>query len=117
MRFSMTGQEKGDLLIHVTTWASLTVYGINADEKQQQRYLLGKNCVYVPNLPTCYNEGIKIQTGYQISKTRDKGSNLQSYVYWVRNWNNSVKKHKRVKTKVLSTLNNYVQEIKISMVG
>jgi hypothetical protein len=27
MRFSMTGQEKGDLLIHVTTWASLTVYG------------------------------------------------------------------------------------------
>jgi hypothetical protein len=26
MRFSMTGQEKGDLLIQVTAWAGLTVY-------------------------------------------------------------------------------------------
>jgi hypothetical protein len=25
MKFSMTGQEKGDLLIQVTTWAGLTV--------------------------------------------------------------------------------------------
>jgi len=25
MKFSMTGQEKGDLLIQVTAWASLTV--------------------------------------------------------------------------------------------
>jgi hypothetical protein len=26
MKFSMTGQEKGDLLIQVTSWAGLTVY-------------------------------------------------------------------------------------------
>ena len=26
MTFSMSGQEKGDLLIQVTTWAGLTVY-------------------------------------------------------------------------------------------
>jgi hypothetical protein len=26
MKFSMTGQEKGDLLIQVTAWAGLTVY-------------------------------------------------------------------------------------------
>ena len=26
MQFSMTGQEKGDLLIQVTTWAGLTVH-------------------------------------------------------------------------------------------
>jgi len=26
MKFSMTGQEKSDLLIQVTTWAGLTVY-------------------------------------------------------------------------------------------
>jgi len=26
MKFSMTGQENGDLLIHVTAWSSLTVY-------------------------------------------------------------------------------------------
>ena len=26
MEFSMTGQEKGDLLIQVTAWAGLTVY-------------------------------------------------------------------------------------------
>jgi len=26
MKFSMTGQGKGDLLIQVTTWAGLTVY-------------------------------------------------------------------------------------------
>ena len=26
MKFSMTGQEKGDLLIQVTTWVGLTVY-------------------------------------------------------------------------------------------
>jgi len=26
MKFSMTGQEKGDILIQVTTWAGLTVY-------------------------------------------------------------------------------------------
>jgi hypothetical protein len=26
MKFSMTGQEKGDLLIEVTTWAGLTVH-------------------------------------------------------------------------------------------
>jgi hypothetical protein len=25
MKFSMTGQEKGDLLIQVTTWAGVTV--------------------------------------------------------------------------------------------
>jgi hypothetical protein len=28
MKFSMTGQDKGDLLIQVTTWAGLTVYTI-----------------------------------------------------------------------------------------
>jgi hypothetical protein len=27
MKFSMMGQEKGDLLIQVTAWAGLTVYG------------------------------------------------------------------------------------------
>ena len=26
MKFTMIGQEKGDLLIQVTTWAGLTVY-------------------------------------------------------------------------------------------
>ena len=26
MKFSMTGQEKGDLIIQVTAWASLTIY-------------------------------------------------------------------------------------------
>jgi hypothetical protein len=26
MKFSMTGQEKGDLLIQVTAWTDLTVY-------------------------------------------------------------------------------------------
>ena len=26
MKFSMTGQEKGDFLIEVTVWAGLTVY-------------------------------------------------------------------------------------------
>ena len=26
MKFSMTGQEKGDLLIQVTAWAGLTVF-------------------------------------------------------------------------------------------
>jgi len=26
MKFSMTGQEKGDLLIQVTAWSGLTVY-------------------------------------------------------------------------------------------
>jgi hypothetical protein len=26
MKFSMTGQEKGDLLIQVTAWAGLTIY-------------------------------------------------------------------------------------------
>jgi hypothetical protein len=26
MKFSMTGQEKGDCLIEVTTWAGLTIY-------------------------------------------------------------------------------------------
>jgi len=26
MKFPMTGQEKGDLLIQVTAWAGLTVY-------------------------------------------------------------------------------------------
>jgi hypothetical protein len=26
MKFSITGQEKGDLLIQVTTWAGLTVF-------------------------------------------------------------------------------------------
>ena len=26
MKFSMTGQEKGDFLIEVTAWAGLTVY-------------------------------------------------------------------------------------------
>ena len=26
MKFSMTGQEKGDLLIHVTLWAGETIY-------------------------------------------------------------------------------------------
>jgi hypothetical protein len=28
MKFSMTGQEKGDLLIEVTSWACLTVFVI-----------------------------------------------------------------------------------------
>jgi hypothetical protein len=28
MKFSMTGQEKGELLIQVTAWAGLTVYYI-----------------------------------------------------------------------------------------
>ena len=28
MEFSMTGKEKGDLLIEVTIWASLSVYAI-----------------------------------------------------------------------------------------
>jgi hypothetical protein len=29
MKFSMTGQEKGDLLIHVTAWAGLTVISLS----------------------------------------------------------------------------------------
>jgi hypothetical protein len=29
MKFSMTGQEKGDLLIQVTTLAGLTVYSLS----------------------------------------------------------------------------------------
>jgi hypothetical protein len=29
MKFSITGQENGDLLIEVTTWADLTVYQIH----------------------------------------------------------------------------------------
>jgi hypothetical protein len=29
MKFSITGQEKGDILIQVTSWASLIVYFIN----------------------------------------------------------------------------------------
>jgi hypothetical protein len=28
MKFSMTGQEKGDLLIQVTIWAGLTIFYI-----------------------------------------------------------------------------------------
>ena len=30
MKFSLTAQEKGDLLIEVTAWAGLTVYTITA---------------------------------------------------------------------------------------
>jgi hypothetical protein len=30
MNFSMTGQEKGDLLIQVTSWAGWTVYTIRS---------------------------------------------------------------------------------------
>jgi hypothetical protein len=40
MKFSMTGQEKGDLLIQVTAWASLTVYYIYP-------YIVGKNKIYL----------------------------------------------------------------------
>jgi hypothetical protein len=29
MKFSMTGQEKGDLLIQVTTWAVYTIHPVN----------------------------------------------------------------------------------------
>ena len=37
MKYSMTGQEKGDLLIQVTTWAGLTVLIIMAkDHKHYQ---------------------------------------------------------------------------------
>jgi hypothetical protein len=31
MKFSMTGQEKSDLLIQVTAWAGLTVFDIRLD--------------------------------------------------------------------------------------
>jgi hypothetical protein len=35
MKFSMTGQEKGDLVIQVTTWAGFTIYDI--DKKITQK--------------------------------------------------------------------------------
>ena len=34
MHFSMTGQEKGDLLIQVTAWAGLTVFAKFFGEKK-----------------------------------------------------------------------------------
>jgi len=33
MKLSMTGQEKGDLLIQVTTWTGLTIYFIDSTQE------------------------------------------------------------------------------------
>ena len=35
MRYSMTGQEKGDCLIKVTTWAGLTVFNKSVSSKRK----------------------------------------------------------------------------------
>jgi hypothetical protein len=35
MKFSMTGQEKGDLLIQVTAWEGFTVQGTTLETNQQ----------------------------------------------------------------------------------
>jgi hypothetical protein len=40
MQFSMTGQEKRDLLIQVTAWAGLTVQWNLSNPKEQQKKLI-----------------------------------------------------------------------------
>jgi hypothetical protein len=45
MKFSMTGQEKGDLSIQVTSWAGLTVFDFVVDVQS-----LETSCMYTTDL-------------------------------------------------------------------
>jgi hypothetical protein len=45
MNFSMTGQEKGDLLIQVTTWAGLTVHFLRTKLKFCRSIIIERNTV------------------------------------------------------------------------